>query len=656
MCGFVRKLRLAFAAGAVLIGLSSAGLAAPPSIETISKSPFILDIHASPNGSYFAAKVEKDPYAAFSVFELRDGELYPLIQAQENEEFFIEWMRWVKDDVLLVRVGRLGGRQVSVRVDGEYRRYPSAYGSALYVFNAGAESAGGQKPFWRLADRGGLVSVLPEDPDHILLQHSRGDSPPHVYRVNVRGERKWERAHRSVRNIYAWRADRNGEVRIGYGNKSNGDRVLLVKDDRAKEFRDLSRLVADVDKRFRPVAFAEKTNQIYALSNHETDTQALYLYDIETESFVEQLYHNPDFDISEVFVNSLTGALQAVRFEADQTNTVWFDDGFERELGRVKQQFAGRSVGIVSFSENASYAIFRVSAPNYPGRYYFYDRNARHLIALPEQHPRLTPERLGGQFSRNYAARDGSAIPAFITLPPGVGSLEAARNLPFIIMPHGGPAARDFARFDMWVQFYATLGYGVFQMNFRGSRGYGLSFERAGRQQWGELMQDDITDGVRWLIENEIADPDRVAIVGASYGGYAALMGAVKTPELYQCAISFAGVSDLVELIKGASRRSFVVRMVGDRFSQSEYLVENSPANRARDMTIPVMLLHGRLDTIVPYHHSEELYNRMRFHKRPVEFVTMPKSGHSFYHDYEDRVTFFSSQREYISECLGEAR
>lgn len=636
----------------VSVFLLNSGKAAPPEIGVIAQSPYLSEPQISPGGDYFFARVASDPDRIFSVFSWKDGSLSPLFLTREDDEIFVQWSRWANENTLLLRIGRYSHRKVSIRVAGQNEEYPTNYASSLYVLNISNGGIGEQKPIRKLSEDGALVSVLPHDPDHILLQEVHKGRLPEVYRVNIHEEEKPVLIKEKVKGVYEWDADRNGDVRIGYGINNRGDNVLLAKVKNEASFRDYSSKIEDVDQRFQPLAFSEDENQIYVVSNHETDTTALYLFDIRTGEFVEKIYHNPSFDVTGVNVHQTTGKLQGVTFEAEETKTVWFDDALKAEIDDIKANFPEYFVNLYSFTEDALFGMVEVSAPHFSGQYYIYDRAAGRLFELPEQYQGLPSSMLGRQFAVTYGSRDGLQIPAFITLPPGFSRIEDAKALPFIIMPHGGPAARDFAGFDIWAQSYAVLGYGVLQMNFRGSTGYGLSFEKAGRQQWGQLMQDDITDGVRWLVAEGIADPGRIAIVGASYGGYAALMGVIKTPHLFQCAISFAGVTNLFDLVNSADKDSYVTRLVGDKFKQGDDLRYNSPLFRAEDVGAPIMLLHGFLDGIVPYDHSEDMETRLKSAGKDVEFVTMSHSGHGL-NDYEDRIQFYTEQRRYIRNCLG---
>jgi dipeptidyl aminopeptidase/acylaminoacyl peptidase len=261
---------------------------------------------------------------------------------------------------------------------------------------------------------------------------------------------------------------------------------------------------------------------------------------------------------------------------------------------------------------------------------------------------------LGQTFVTEYAARDGLAIPAYITLPPDLNSLADAKDLPFIVHPHGGPAARNFLRFDFDVQFLVSRGYGVLQMNFRGSEGYGRDFADAGHREWGQAMQDDITDGAEWLIETGIANANRMAIMGGSYGGYAALMGAVKTPTLYQCAISFAGVSDLPELLKLERRfigGKYATRFIGDLWKDRKMLRENSPAQRADAIQVPVLLMHGDADTVVDVDQSERMAKALREAGGQVEYRVFENGDHHL-SLYENRLQYLTEMERFLQECL----
>jgi dipeptidyl aminopeptidase/acylaminoacyl peptidase len=247
-----------------------------------------------------------------------------------------------------------------------------------------------------------------------------------------------------------------------------------------------------------------------------------------------------------------------------------------------------------------------------------------------------------------YKARDGLDIPGYLTLPRG----KPPKNLPLIVYPHGGPyAVRDTSGFDRDAQFFASRGYAVVQMNFRGSGGYGTKFREAGNRQWGGKMQDDVTDAVKWAVSEGIADGNRVCIFGASYGGYAALMGAATTPELYKCAISYAGVSDLETMFipriisrlgmrdRTPEELEFINRVVGDK-RDAAYLRERSPVNNAAKIRCPVFIAHGERDLIVPFSNAQDMRAALEREHKKVEFFSRTDEAHGFIRDVNEIALF----------------
>nr|WP_269815615.1 prolyl oligopeptidase family serine peptidase [Parvularcula mediterranea] len=275
------------------------------------------------------------------------------------------------------------------------------------------------------------------------------------------------------------------------------------------------------------------------------------------------------------------------------------------------------------------------------------------MSELPSQYPALDDATLGEVIVTSYKARDGLDIQAFVTLPPGMGSLEEAKNLPFALLPHGGPTARDFYGFDWLAQFLAHQGFGVMQMNFRGSSGYGEEFKSAGDRQWGQAMQDDITDGAKWLIGEGMADAGKTSIIGASYGGYAALMGAVKTPDLYRCAVAINAVTDLPKILKDGKDYvggTYGTRHIGRLWGDRKMLAENSPARRADDIKIPTLIIMSEEDRVVRPDHSEDMHRALKRAGKDTKLVTLPKGSH-YLNVGTNRITMLREMDGFLSRC-----
>lgn len=315
-----------------------------------------------------------------------------------------------------------------------------------------------------------------------------------------------------------------------------------------------------------------------------------------------------------------------------QTTIQWLDPELGAAHGSLSKAFKEKSVTLGSWSADRTRLVVSVTSPTSPGVWYLFDRTRKELSPLGEEYPELKDVALGPVRSFTYKARDGLEIPAYLTLPPGAPAKGG--KLPMIVLPHGGPAARDQFEFDYLAQFLASRGYAVLQPQFRGSSGFGKAFEDAGRGEWAGKMQDDLLDGIAAAAASGDVDPARVCIVGASYGGYAALAGATLHAETYKCAVSIAGVSDL-GLLLVEKKRLFGPdsatldgwrRVLGD--APTAKLFATSPARLAANVRAPMLLIHGDKDTVVPFEQSQVMADAMKAVGKPVELVTLVNENH----------------------------
>jgi dipeptidyl aminopeptidase/acylaminoacyl peptidase len=308
----------------------------------------------------------------------------------------------------------------------------------------------------------------------------------------------------------------------------------------------------------------------------------------------------------------------------------WLDTEAERQVRKVSGAFKGKRVWVYGRSEDAKRVLAVVEGPSSPPIYYFVDYTAGTADIVGEAYPKLIDAKLGEVRAIHYAARDGEKVPAYLTLPPG----SEASKLPLILLPHGGPEARDENSFDWWAQFLAARGYAVLQPQFRGSTGFGKPWRQAGYRQWGGLMQDDLTDGVKALVEQGIADPERICIVGASYGGYAALAGAAFTPDMFRCAVSINGVSDLPRMLgyerQHSGEESDALAYWREHIGPStdKQVIAKSPLRSAAQIKIPVLLMHAADDTVVPVSQSEAMSRELRELRKKVSFVRLAGEDH----------------------------
>jgi pimeloyl-ACP methyl ester carboxylesterase len=312
------------------------------------------------------------------------------------------------------------------------------------------------------------------------------------------------------------------------------------------------------------------------------------------------------------------------------TESKWLDKPMQSRFAAAAHAFPGQQVQTYEESRDHGRALLLVGSPSRAPVNYIIDFTTHKATIIGEEYPALSGVTLGEVSRIEYLARDGTSITAFQTLPPA----SSGKNLPLVVLPHGGPHANDRYEFDWLVQFLATRGYAVLQPQFRGSTGYGYAFEHAGDHQWGGLMQDDVTDGVKALIDRGVADPRRVCIVGASYGGYAALAGATFTPDLYACAVSIGGVSDLPGMLAFESRvhgedSDAVAAWKEDIGSMHEdAVVAKSPARAAAAVRAPILLMHGVDDTVVPIAQSQLMDRALKSNGKTSVFVKLPNEDH----------------------------
>ena len=464
----------------------------------------------------------------------------------------------------------------------------------------------------------------------VAAQRTMGNYPA-VLRIDLE-TLKTKEVVQSYAGVWDWYADPSGTVRAGLG--SDGDRwLLLYREKESDRFRrivgsrpdkgsapDLETLV--------PIAGSDKG---YVIANKATGRYGVYKYDFASDAVGEPVFEHPEVDVDSVAYSARTGDLDAIFYADDRDRILWLDRDMQTIQGRIDKALPNRMNQIVSRDAADKRMIIWSAAASHPGIYYLYDRSKGEMSELARPYPLLESAMLAPVEPVRYKARDGLSIPAYLTRPIGRGN----KGLPLIVMPHGGPFSRDKWSYDAWVQFLANRGYLVLQPNFRGSTGFGKAFVDAASGQFGRKMQDDLDDGVRWLVERGLADPKRVCIMGASYGGYAAMWAAARNPDIYRCAISFAGITEVRAMLrydpsKWVARRYY--RDWRDRIRGEEKfdLDQVSPLSRAAAIRVPLLIAHGEKDDTVPVAQSKKMHEALRRAKIDHEFILYPEERHSF--------------------------
>ncbi|WOI54494.1 alpha/beta hydrolase family protein [Parvularcula sp. LCG005] len=631
---------------AAATAFSTAAVAQVP-VEAFAEMPMFKQLEISPDGQKFFTRINDNGTYRFMVVDISGGGVQPLFSYPESKERTIGRAEWARNDRIVLGLmykGQRGStnvyetRLIGMDPDGTKQKD---------LFPKNIKGPGGRPV--QLQDQ--IVSTMPQDPGKILVQYFGS-----VYAVNIDRTAVHTPVRREWPDISYWQGTRDGEVFAGWGVKDTENfstpTLILLTDGNDW----VSRHHLRQDESFDVIGPAARPNIYYVISSHE-GRAGLYEYDAKADQFGKVVYSDPDIDVDNAVYDDETRSVLGVVLAEDENDVTWLSDNWiSAELAKLKATFPDNEVAIYGFNETKTHAIVKVNPLHAPGQLFIYDRQTPGLTALPVQQPSLQGQPLGKIITTSFKARDGLDIPAYVTLPPGLTSLEQARNLPFVVYPHGGPHARDYAEYDFIAQMLASQGYGVLQMNFRGSSGYGREFLLAGKREWGQAMQDDITDGAQWLVSKGYAANNKLAILGGSYGGYAALMGAAKTPDLYQCAIGLNGVYDLPQVL--ASARQYMggrysTRFIGDLYKDRSTLNQNSPINLVNQISVPVLLVHGQKDNTVNVDQSRAMAAAMQKAGANVRYVELPEDDH--YLSFQDtRLTFLQESERFLESCLGQ--
>lgn len=497
--------------------------------------------------------------------------------------------------------------------------------------------------------RAGVQDDLPDDPDHVLVVHN-GRNPEvfDVYKVNVRTGRS-TLAAQNPGDVLGWSTDHEGRVRLATA-LSGVDSELRYRDKETEPFRSLIR--TDFRTEVSPLFFHADNQRFYALSNRGRDTQALVLIDPRTPDQEERVFELPRHDLMGAGFSRLRKVLTSADYHTDKPGHHFFDPVSKKIYEAIARQLPGYEVAWQDITRDERKFIVASYSDRTPGARYLYDADSNTLHKLADINTALPEADMAPMQPIQFTARDGMTIHGYLTLPLG----RPARNLPVVVNPHGGPWARDYWGFNPEAQFLANRGYAVLQINFRSSTGYGRRFWEAGFGQWGLAMQDDITDGVQWLIDQKIADPKRIGIYGASYGGYATLAGIVKTPDLYAAAVDYVGVSNLLTFMNTIPPywKPFLVKMqamVGDPVKDKARLEANSPALHADRIVTPLFIAQGAHDPRVNKAESDQMVAALKARGVEVEYMVKDNEGHGFHND-ENKFEFYEHMERFLAQHL----
>lgn len=605
--------------------------AAEPTIET----PML-----SPRGDRYATRLSVGGKNYLSIRSVHDDGHKTVAVAIGEKNELIDWL-WVNDDWLVARFAttlKMEGQDFRVR-----RAFSVSSADGKVVAIASKISA---------QDGADILWVARDGTPRILMAVQKSlyvDDPgfyPEVFEVDVSTGKMTSRL-KPQREVGDWYADADGVVRMGLGyNDAKRAYRLLYRENEATPFRVIDRASSrNNESLLVPALFLSDAGKALVYDDSE-GYDALYELDLSTMKLGARFFGVDGYDIDGFSTDPARTRVTGVSVTDTYSRVHWLD----KELAEI-QESLDQAMGpnyrtrIVSMSRDQMKMMVFAGSASSPGRYYFFDRRQGVLQTLGYVNPQIKGSRLSPVSTIHFKARDGLAMSAVLTLPKD----REARNLPLVVLPHGGPGARDEEDWDWWAQYLAQLGYAVVKPNYRGSTGFGTAFYEKGQGEYGLGMQDDLLDAIDHLAAEGIADPKRVCISGASYGGYAALRGAQRDGSRYRCAISYAGVSDIAGMLRYDARFLHAQSRRESRKRAAPDYKKVSPLNFSGEFSIPVLLLHGALDMTVPVQQSRAMAKKLEAAHKSVRYVEQKQADHHFSRS-EDRLEFLREMTDFLAK------
>jgi dipeptidyl aminopeptidase/acylaminoacyl peptidase len=651
---------------AVLCGVPVFAQSALPPVELFFSNPLLEDAELSPSGRYLAA-ISGAPGRrdALVVVDLVENKARAV--AAFSEVDVLEF-QWVNDERLVYNVSdkqvgpggdMLASGLYAVNRDGGNARQLASRRGVEFVSEGGTRLDRRIQPWhtFMLDQRGAQNS------NAIYVTSLDYDDYGVVRTVNLlRLDTVTGQAQTIQRPgpVDSWLLDNAGEPRLTLRSEGGTTRMHYRDPDSGK-WRQIAEFATYTGSRgaFAPVGFGND-GKLYVRTNAGKDTTSLYTFNLATGQLdPEPVLVTEGYDFTGGLVTR-AGKLLGVILETDAPGSVWFDKEMQATQQAVDKLLPG-TVNLLSVASRADAPWVLVSSfsDTRPLFYNLYNPRTGKLNPIGSSREGIDPGKMGRQDPVRYKARDGRSIPALLTLPAG----GAGKNLPLVVLVHGGPFVRgNHWGWDGESQFLASRGYAVLEPDYRGSRGYGVAHYQAGWKQWGLAMQDDIADGARWAVAQGYADPKRICIAGASYGGYAALMGLVRDPDLYKCAINWVGVTDINLLYDGHwsfdsdldedYKQYGMPTLIGDQVKDAAQLKATSPIQQAAKITQPLLLAYGAVDRRVPLYHGNKFREAVAAHNKQVEWVVYQDEGHGWTRP-QTRFDFWTRVEKFLGRHIG---
>lgn len=641
--------------------------------STLSVSDFATETHLrdaeiSPNGEFLASIWNLNEYRIVMLQSLKDPKQEKIYLHKDNI-FRPYELAWANNDVLIIhqtvpRSTKYVIKKSKIDDDFSIYDYPFFYRTTALNIRTknNVELLGGSHRFKKIKDLAVISNYLPDDPNHVLMRVQHQDKLA-LYKVNV-NDGKWHEVSEGGFNTYRIITDNNGApiYRLDYLRHQRKIEIFELEDEDDWHRIDTVELKQSEDERIRngdllSIILGDGNQLIYRKRNVETGYYELLLRKRGSEQH-EVLVSIKNRDVEKILSNGRKNEIIGYTIIDDLIEHRYFDKNKQRIHDKIAKQ-----VGFYNFvyrmsSLDAQHGIVISYGLDNPGKYYIFNKEKETITLFSDANLKLPQNSLSLPAITQIETRDGAKLKSYLLLPEG---FDQQKPMPMVLLPHGGPHMRDYATYDDLAQFISTRGYIVLQPNFRGSSGYGKGFEQAGYKQWGELMQDDLTDAVQYMIKQGYADPNRICIVGGSYGGYAALMATIKTPNLFKCAVSINGVSHLVDQIdydisEAGKYEEEVTKLAYERIGHPKKdrakLDKNSPALHVDKVSTPILLIAGEDDEIVPIEQSELMAEALEEYKKPFKYIEIEDAGHNIFYNLDDLANVYTEIEVFLKKHL----
>ncbi|WP_299795186.1 S9 family peptidase [uncultured Shewanella sp.] len=625
--------------------------------QVFSRSAEFSNVKISPGGDYLSTITTKDSKKVLIILDAKTKK--PLHSVYFSTNAQVGDYEWVNDERIVLQKVYLKGWQEHPLYYGELMAVNADGSKPEYLFGYaqnGQQTGSRIKKNTPIRATAYILDPMPENKRYMLVKalpwgsgsSNTAENLQQVYRVDVyKGKRK--KLATSPISYANFLTDDEGEVRFVSGTKDYINSRLFYRKDNL--WVDTEKLQLNLEQ-MRPIAFGDNKDSVYVVGSEPGKNKGIYLINIKTGT-KELISRDDVVDPYNVWINQNNKKLYAVEFENGYPSYEFVDkkDARAKLIKQLLASLPGYQIHLVSETIDSSQFIIKAFNDRNPGDYYLFNSETMKLEYLVSEKNWLDPELMAEVKPISFTSRDGKTIHGYLTLPNNV----EAKNLPLVVNPHGGPhGPRDWWGFDPQNQLIASQGAAVLQINFRGSGGYGKHFEHLGHRKWGTDIQYDIIDGTKYVIEQGLVDKDRICIAGGSFGGYSALMASTLEPDMFKCAIGFAGVYDLPLMFKEGDVQS---RRAGERYLEqvlgedTKVLQSMSPTHNVDKLKTKLLLVHGGDDERAPIEQFEALEDALNEHNYPYQKLVMDDEGHGFYND-EHQAKYYGEMLSFLKENL----